>query len=39
VYTFHTSTAANLLGTGTVGVSYSENHKPSPYACHLPTKL
>ena len=32
VYTFHPSAAANLLGTGTVGVSYSGNNKPSPYA-------
>ncbi len=30
VYTFHPLHASNMLGGGTVGAQYSENHKPYP---------
>jgi hypothetical protein len=32
VYTSPPFNGPKLLGGGTVGVIYSENHKPSPYA-------
>ena len=32
VYTFHPLHASKVLGGEWVGVQYSENHKPYPYA-------